>query len=109
MVDLMTGKRQIFARVVEPGQPATVGVYTISEDAIEWAQKVLAAALLSGADWIVVDEIGPLELHRGDASPLPWSRWQTRFASPMRSLSCATRWPMNSPSGWGAPISSGFR
>ena len=66
MVDLATGKRQIFARVVEPGQPATVGVYAISEDAIDWAQKVLAAALLSGADWIVVDEVGPLELHRGD-------------------------------------------
>ena len=65
MLDLATGKRQIFARVVEPGQPATVGVYRISEDAIEWAQKVLAAALLSGADWIVVDEIGPLELHQG--------------------------------------------
>ena len=66
MLDLATGKRQIFARVVEPGELATVGVYRISEDAIEWAQKVLAAALLSGADWIVVDEIGPLELHRGD-------------------------------------------
>ena len=66
MLDLATGKRQIFARVVEPGQPATVGVYAISEDAIDWAQKVLAAALLSGADWIVVDEIGLLELHRGD-------------------------------------------
>jgi nucleoside-triphosphatase THEP1 len=65
MLDLATGKRQIFARVVEPGQPVTVGVYAISEDAIDWAQKVLAAALLSGADWIVVDEIGPLELHQG--------------------------------------------
>ena len=51
--------------MVEPGQPATVGVYRISEDAIDWAQKLLAAALLSGADWIVVDEIGPLELRRG--------------------------------------------
>ena len=65
MLDLATGKRQIFARVVESGEPATVGVYRISDDAIEWAQKVLAAALLSGADWIVVDEIGPLELRQG--------------------------------------------
>ncbi len=65
MLDLATGKRQIFARVVEPGEPTTVGVYRISEDAIDWAQKLLAAALLSGADWIVVDEIGPLELRRG--------------------------------------------
>jgi nucleoside-triphosphatase THEP1 len=82
MLDLATGKRQVFARVVEPGEAATVGMYRISDHAIDWAQKVLAAALLSGADWIVVDEIGPLELHRGEG-----------FAFALQPLADAVRIP----------------
>ena len=65
MVDLTTGKRQIFARIVGPDEPRTVGVYRLMDGAIEWARGVLAAALLADVDWLVVDEIGPLELHQG--------------------------------------------
>lgn len=65
LMDLTTGKHQVFARVVESGESGTVGVYRMSEEAVEWARKVLAAALLANADWVVVDEIGPLEMHHG--------------------------------------------
>ncbi|MGC8780592.1 MAG: nucleoside-triphosphatase [Anaerolineae bacterium] len=63
--DLTTGQRQTFARVGAPGETATVGVYQMSAETIEWARRALAAALRADADWIVIDEIGPLELHDG--------------------------------------------
>ncbi len=42
-----------------------MGVYRLEADAIEWARGVLAAALFSDIDLLVIDEIGPLELKRG--------------------------------------------
>jgi nucleoside-triphosphatase THEP1 len=63
MVDLTTGQRQKFARVAGQDEIPTVGVYRVSEDATDWARDVLAAALTANADWLVIDEIGPLELH----------------------------------------------
>jgi nucleoside-triphosphatase THEP1 len=65
LMDLTTGKHQVFARIVEASEPSTVGIYRMSEEAIEWARKVLAAAFLANADWMVIDEIGPLEMHQG--------------------------------------------
>jgi nucleoside-triphosphatase THEP1 len=65
MVDLVSGERQILARVARPGEPTTVGDYKMVDGAADWARNVLAAALLANSDWLVVDEIGPLELHQG--------------------------------------------
>jgi len=65
MVDLTTGQRQKFARVVGQDETPTVGVYRVLDGATEWARGVLAAALLANADWLVIDEIGLLELHHG--------------------------------------------
>lgn len=65
MMDLTTGTHQTFARVREANEKTTIGVYHISDEAIEWARRVLAAALLANTDWLVIDEIGPLELHQG--------------------------------------------
>lgn len=65
MMDLVSGQHQTFARLAESGEAATVGAYRLSDEAVEWARRTLAAALLANADWIVVDEIGPLELHAG--------------------------------------------
>lgn len=64
MVDLTTGQRQTFARVAGPDEMRTVGVYRVLDGATEWARGVLATALTANADWLVIDEIGPLELHR---------------------------------------------
>lgn len=65
MVDLTTGKSHTFARIVAAGEPADVGVYRLVEGAVAWAQNVLAAALSANVDWLVIDEIGPLELRQG--------------------------------------------
>lgn len=65
MMDLATGIHQTFARVRAGDATTTIGVYHITEEAIEWARRVLAAALLANTDWLVIDEIGPLELHQG--------------------------------------------
>lgn len=65
MVDLATGQRHTFAKIVVPGDPADIGVYRLDEDAVAWARGVLANALLANVDWLVIDEIGPLELHQG--------------------------------------------
>lgn len=66
MVDLTTGTHRTFARVVTSDEAATIGVYHLLEGAVEWAAAVWESALLAGADWLVIDEIGPLELHRGE-------------------------------------------
>jgi nucleoside-triphosphatase THEP1 len=64
MVDLTTGKRQTFARIAPNGVAATIGGYRLVDEAVEWARGVMAAALLANVDWLVIDEIGPLELHQ---------------------------------------------
>lgn len=66
MVDLTSGEHRTFARVVAADEEATIGVYRLVDGAIEWAREVLAAALVADHDWLVVDEIGPLELERGE-------------------------------------------
>lgn len=65
MLDLATGEHHTFAHVVSRDENPDIGVYRLEADAIDWARGVLAAALLSDIDWLVIDEIGPLELHRG--------------------------------------------
>lgn len=66
MVDLTSGQHQTFARIVAADEAATIGVYRLLDGAVEWARGVLAAALVANADWLIIDEIGPLELHRGE-------------------------------------------
>ena len=65
LVDLRCGEHQTLARVALPGESTTVGIYRMVEGAPEWARNVMAAALLANVDWLVIDEIGPLELHQG--------------------------------------------
>lgn len=65
MLNLATGEHHTFARVVGPEDGPDVGVYRLEPDAIDWARGVMAAALFSDIDLLVIDEIGPLELHRG--------------------------------------------
>jgi nucleoside-triphosphatase THEP1 len=65
MLNLATGEHHTFARIVSRDQNPDVGVYRLAGDAIDWARGVLAAALFSDIDLLVIDEIGPLELERG--------------------------------------------
>lgn len=43
--------------------------YRFNAEAFSWARDNLRAAARSGAEWIVVDEIGPLELAGGGLEP----------------------------------------
>lgn len=65
MLNLATGEHHTFARIVSRDDNPDVGVYRLEPDAIDWARGVLAAALFSDIDLLVIDEIGPLELKRG--------------------------------------------
>ncbi len=65
MLNLATGEHHTFAHVVSRDQNPDVGVYKLENDAIEWARGVLASALFSDIDLLVIDEVGPLELKRG--------------------------------------------
>lgn len=65
MLDLATGEHHTFAHVVGRDEGPDIGIYRLETDAIDWARGVLAKALLSDMDLLVIDEIGPLELHRG--------------------------------------------
>lgn len=65
MLNLATGEHHTFARIVSPDDGPDVGVYRLETDAIDWARGVLANALFSDIDLLVIDEIGPLELKRG--------------------------------------------
>jgi nucleoside-triphosphatase len=65
MLNLANGEHHTFARIVGRDQSPDVGIYRLEADAIDWARGVLAAALVSDIDLLVIDEIGPLELRRG--------------------------------------------
>jgi nucleoside-triphosphatase THEP1 len=63
--DLLTGKQAPFARLsrlrrFKRGE--AVGDYTISRRGISFACGAVERAIESRCDWVVIDEVGPLEL-----------------------------------------------
>ncbi len=58
--DLATGQRRLLAHVAAPAE-ASVGIWRFLEATLTWGNALLAAA--ADADWVVVDEIGPLEMN----------------------------------------------
>ena len=64
VVDAATGQRRPLTW--SPGQGSVViqGRFRFSADAITWAERVLSRAV--PCDLLVVDEIGPLEMERGE-------------------------------------------
>jgi nucleoside-triphosphatase THEP1 len=63
VLDVATGERQPLADR-SAGGGKTIGNYSFDEKSLSWAVERLEAAIASGADLLVVDEIGPLELVR---------------------------------------------
>ncbi len=109
MLNLATGEHHTFARIVSRDENPDVGVYRLEGDAIDWARGVLAAALFSDIDLLVIDEIGPLELHRGAASRLRSSRWPTPSASRTPSSLCAVSSSTSCLSAWAGQTWCGSR
>lgn len=64
-VDLSSGERRLLARVATDEAGERVGRYTFDPAIIAWANGILAAAVATQPDLLVIDEIGPLELERG--------------------------------------------
>lgn len=65
MLDVKTGENHLFAVVAGPGEIADVGRYRLIESSLAWARDIVDTALRDTFDWLIVDEIGPLELQQG--------------------------------------------
>ncbi|HIC93478.1 MAG TPA: DUF2478 domain-containing protein [Anaerolineae bacterium] len=65
-LDLASGRRRLLARADRDlGGPRTEH-YSFDAAALAWANSVLIGAVKAGCDLLVVDEVGPLELERGE-------------------------------------------
>jgi nucleoside-triphosphatase THEP1 len=68
-VDLASGERRILARTDRERGGPSIGPYSFDAEALEWGLDSLVAALdpakSPASDWVIVDEIGKLELWRG--------------------------------------------
>lgn len=46
-----------------------IGNYNFSKDIFEWSQKLLTGCIAKNLDWLIIDEIGPLELDGAGLEP----------------------------------------
>jgi len=61
--DVGTGRARVLACANQTGHGPRVGIWTFDPASVAWGQQVLAS--LASCDLLVIDEIGPLELERG--------------------------------------------
>ncbi len=47
----------------------TIGKYNFSNETLAWAQNILIGCISKNLDWIIIDEIGPLELNGNGLEP----------------------------------------
>jgi len=65
VVDVGSGERRVLARADSDLGGPRIGRYSFDLPSLIWACDLLQRALASGCDLLIVDEIGPLELERG--------------------------------------------
>ena len=66
IVDLASREQRLLG-VVDQGQPGVkVGRYRFDPESVAWGRRALELAVDDGCDLLVVDEIGHLELRRGE-------------------------------------------
>lgn len=53
----------------ETNNITSIGKYNFSNDTFAWAQQILNDCLCKDLNWIIVDEIGPLELNNKGLEP----------------------------------------
>lgn len=82
-VDLTTGAREVLARLGE-SEGTRLGPYTFAPEAVRWALAVLERDV-AAPGLLLVDEIGPLELWRGEglAPALPPLRRRAEEGKPL--------------------------
>ena len=64
--DPRAGTERLLASIPVPLAGPQVGIYHMSAETLQWGAQVALAALRDGVDLLVIDEIGPLELLRGE-------------------------------------------
>jgi nucleoside-triphosphatase len=64
IVDLATGERRLLARLGAYPEGLRLGKYTFESQSLEWGKAILQQG--RSADLLVIDEIGRLELERGE-------------------------------------------
>jgi len=65
-VDAGSGERRVLARANSHLGGPRIGRYSFDLTSLNWASDLLQRALAEGCDLLIVDEIGPLELERGE-------------------------------------------
>jgi len=60
--DITTEEKRMMEAVADETDVQAVGKYLFSSRAFMWAESMLHLAITSAPDYIVIDEIGPLEL-----------------------------------------------
>lgn len=65
IVDVGTGERRCLARTDADLRGPRVGPYSFDPRALAWGQAVVERAVGCGCDLLIIDEIGPLELEKG--------------------------------------------
>jgi len=66
LLDPCTGAEHLLASIRNRLSGPQVGVYHMSAEALQWGTELGLAAFESEFDLIVIDELGPLELLRGE-------------------------------------------
>ncbi|MEP7264156.1 MAG: nucleoside-triphosphatase [Bacteroidota bacterium] len=61
-LNVLSGEKMLMEAPKEERNVQAIGRFVFSSDAFVWAEKILADAMDSDAELIVIDEIGPLEL-----------------------------------------------
>ena len=64
LLDINSNKKRILEVVGSENQNdiVTVGKYTFDKNVFEWGCEVITNSIEENPDWIVIDEVGPLEL-----------------------------------------------
>jgi nucleoside-triphosphatase len=66
LLDPRTGDERLLASILNPLGGPQVGAYHMSLDTLEWGAGLALKALQEGVGLVLIDEIGPLELSRGE-------------------------------------------
>ena len=66
LMDPRTGSEQLLASLQNQLSGPQIGAYHMSADALQWGANLALDALKNGMDLVLIDEIGPLELLRGE-------------------------------------------
>jgi nucleoside-triphosphatase THEP1 len=64
LVDLATGERRLLAAEGDALEGPVWGRYAFCQAGLDWGNTVIAQAISAGADLVVLDEVGPVELVR---------------------------------------------